>query len=93
MIWSFLQVYTFPLLLEQSDRRILTALRNSLVLYLRRPGLILLVATFVLAVAFLATMFAWPVWILLVAGLGAYLANLATLHTLAEIKERSEEAG
>ncbi|MFC1879436.1 DUF624 domain-containing protein [Chloroflexota bacterium] len=87
LLWSFLQVFTFPLLLEQSDQRIFTALRNSLVLYLRRPGLAVLVAAFVLALAFLSAMFAWPLWVVLVAGLGAYLANLAVLHILKEIND------
>jgi uncharacterized membrane protein YesL len=90
LLWFFLQVYTYPLLLEQSDRRMVTAMRNSLVLYLKRPGLAILVAAFVLAVAFLSAMFVWPLWIVLVAGFGAYLANLATLKILSEINDEQQ---
>jgi uncharacterized membrane protein YesL len=84
-LWVLVQIYTFPLLLEQSERRVLTALRNSLVLYLKRPGFALGMALFLLAVLFLLTRFVWPTWLVITAGLSAYLANHATIYLVEDL--------
>ncbi len=83
MLWLALNVYTFPLLLLQEDRRLRTALRNSLVLWMQRPlySLMLLFTCALLAWASAVYFpFAWP---LLTGALCAYLANRVVLESVA----------
>ncbi len=84
-LWLLLQTYTFPLLLEQNDRRLRVAMRNSFVLYLKRPGFSLGVGLINLALIYLSTTLLMPAWVILTASLCAYLANRATLHLVAEL--------
>jgi uncharacterized membrane protein YesL len=91
LLWVMLQLYTFPLLLEQAEQRVLTALRNSLVLYLRRPGFALGMAFFLMAALFLLTRFAWPTWLVVTAGLSAYLSNRATIYLVADLAGESPD--
>lgn len=85
-LWLMIQLYTFPLLLEQEQPRLLQALRNSLVALLRRPlhsvGYALLVVVVVVGTTFLLT----PAWVFITASLCAYLANRATLNAIAAIR-------
>lgn len=85
VLWGVLQLYTFPLLLEQKDRRIRTAVRNSLVLLLRRPAQTFgwAVAVFVLALG--SSTFFPAAWIVLTASVCLYLSNRATLEGIARI--------
>ncbi|MBN2550884.1 MAG: DUF624 domain-containing protein [Anaerolineales bacterium] len=87
VLWAAIQVYVFPLLLEQSDRRLRTALRNSLVMYLRRPLLALGVACTIGLLAYLTTLFVWPAWVAITAGLCAYLANRVVILIVGELLE------
>jgi hypothetical protein len=80
VIWDLLQIYTFPLLLEQSERKFIVALRNSLVMYLKFPGFSLGMGLIILIVAVLLTRFAWPTWLVLNAGLITYMSNRATIY-------------
>ena len=80
-VWLLLQVYTYPLLLEQEERSFIIALRNSLVFFLRAPGYSLSLAVVVLGLAVLSTYLRVP-WFLFTAGLIAYLANRGMLHLL-----------
>ena len=75
IIWLLIQTYTFPLLIEQTEPRTFLALRNSVGLFAFDPKVALGVAISILLLAYLATMFVWPSWLLFTAGLGAYLAN------------------
>jgi len=93
LLWCYIQVYTFPLLLEQEDQRLITAMRNSLVLYIKRPGLALVVATFILGIIFLTILYAWPTWIVITASLLAFLANHATIYLLSEINDPIDVEG
>jgi len=87
LIWGLVQFYTFPLLLEQSERKLGIALRNSLVMYLRLPGFSLGLSLAVLVTAMLLTRLAWPTWLVLNAGLFAYLANRATIYMIEKLGE------
>ncbi len=81
IIWLLLQIYVFPLLLEQEKSSIRTALRNSLVLYLKKPGSSLVLVLFLLVVLVLSTILVLP-WFLFAASLCAYLSNRYTLSSL-----------
>ena len=81
-LWGLLQIYSFPLLLEQTDRRLLIALRNSVVLLVRRPGLTLGLILFLAALIALSTLLLPPVWLFLTASLSAFLTNRSTIYLI-----------
>ena len=85
ILWYLLQVYTFPLLIEQKDRRLRTALRNSMVLYLRRTVLALSTAVLIAAWLYLCTRYLTPAWLIITPSLAAYLANRAAIAMLGEL--------
>lgn len=82
VLWGLLQLYTFPLLLEQQDRRMRTALRNSLVLFLRYPAFSIGLALLVALLVVVSTLFLPPFWLLFTASLSAYLANRGTIDLI-----------
>jgi len=91
VLWLAVNIYTFPLLLQQQETRLRTALRNSMVLWMRRPFHSL---TLVAACALLtwASTFYFPfAWIFLTGSLCAYLANRTVVETIAEINESDEK--
>lgn len=81
LLWIALQLFTFPLLLEQEDRGMLTALRNSLVLYLSFPKYSLLVLALVFVLAVVSTLLQVP-WFLLTVSLSAFLVSRAVAQML-----------
>jgi uncharacterized membrane protein YesL len=81
-IWFLLQCYTFPLLIEQSDRRVRVALRNSLVLYIRQPIFSASIAIVIGGWLYLCARFVLPAWFLITASLAAYFANRAVMQML-----------
>lgn len=81
-LWGFLQLYTFPLLLEQEDRRMRIALRNSLVLFLKHPAFSIGLAFFVMLLVLVSTFLLPPFWLLFTASLSAYLANRGTIDVI-----------
>lgn len=85
-LWLTIQLYTFPLLLEQQQPRLLQALRNSLVALLRRPLQSMGYAALVVAVVVGTTLLIMPAWVFITASFSAYLANRATLSAIASIR-------
>lgn len=89
IIWIELQLFTFPLLLEQADQRFIIALRNSVVLFLRYPGTTLN-ASLLIAVVVLPSLFILPpLWIFISASLCTYLSNRAVVRSVQKIKSDS----
>lgn len=84
-LWWLLQIYTFPLLLEQQNTSLRVALRNSLVFYLRQIRLALGMALLIMALIYLSIRFVPPAWGVLTISLCAYLANRMTILLIAEI--------
>lgn len=88
ILWLMIQIYHFPLLLEQEQPSIGLGLRNSLVLIAKRP-LFAVGATFVIGGLIVATtVLLWPAWMALTASICAYLANMATLDSIAKVGSR-----
>jgi uncharacterized membrane protein YesL len=89
ILWGLLQLYTFPLLLEQEEPRLRTALRNSLVLFIRRPlqmfGWSFAIFTFALGSSSLLP----PAWIVITASLCLYSSNRATIDGIAHVSKPS----
>jgi hypothetical protein len=79
VLWGLLQTYTFPLLLEQEDRRMVTAVRNSIVLFIRYPVTSLGLAFLIVLLMVVSTLLLPPSWLLVTASLGTYLANRCTI--------------
>jgi uncharacterized membrane protein YesL len=89
LLWLAIQIYLFPLLMEQEHPHLRLALRNSLVIILKRPLFTLGVT---LGIAFLivgTTLVIQPAWIFITASACAFLANQATLYAIAKITGKS----
>lgn len=84
--WILLQWFTLPLLLEQVDQRFVVALRNSLVLVLRRPWGAL--GTWLqIAVVVLPSLYVFPpAWVFITASLCAFLANRTVVKSIEALK-------
>jgi uncharacterized protein DUF624 len=86
LLWLALQIYLFPLLIEQEDPHLRLALRNSLVIILKRPlftlGMTLGIAALILGTTYMIQ----PAWIFITASACALFANQATIGSIAKIK-------
>jgi uncharacterized membrane protein YesL len=91
LIWLLVQTYTFPLLIEQTEARVLLALRNSVGLFAFNPKYALGVAMVILLLAYLTTFFVWPAWLLFTAGISAYLASRATGYIVRQILDSQKK--
>ncbi len=84
VLWLLLQMYTFPLLLEQTDQRMRVALRNSVVLYLKRAGFSLALVFIVIPFAIISTIIP-PLWIIITAAASAFLVNNCMIYLIDDI--------
>jgi uncharacterized membrane protein YesL len=84
-LWLATQIYTFPLMIEQEQPRLRLALRNSLVLILKRPLFIIGATLLIGLIAIVTTLIIQPAWMLITASFCAYLANQATVNSIAKI--------
>ncbi|MEM7331086.1 MAG: DUF624 domain-containing protein [Chloroflexota bacterium] len=82
LVWSGLQLYMFPFLMVQEDKRLMVALRNSYVALVFQPlqtfGFVILT----LALVGLSTIFALPSWIIITASLCLTISNRAAIRAL-----------
>lgn len=86
VFWAALQIYSIPLLFEQEQFNFRLALRNSLVIWLRRP-LYSLGVSLIVALLVLISTFIYPLlWLFVTAGLIAWLANKSTTHVIQVLK-------
>jgi uncharacterized membrane protein YesL len=91
VVWIELQLFTFPMLLEQADQRFGVALRNSAVIFLRWPG-VASKAMLQIVIVVLPSVFIFPpAWIVISASLSTYLANRAVQQLIQ--KSRDDPAG
>lgn len=91
--WFMIQVLTYPFLLEQTDRRLPVALRNSLVMLVRRPLFTVLTGTSIGALILLSVYLMRPAWIFLTGSLCTYLANRAVISTISKMQDQRETGG
>lgn len=92
ILWAILQLFTYPLLLEQEDRRPQTAVRNSLVILVRRPLVMLGTSAGLIALILLSVSVFLPAWFLITGSLCAYVANRAVVDTIQRIAGTVDEA-
>jgi hypothetical protein len=91
VLWLLLQTYTFPLLLEQEDQRMVTAVRNSMVLFIRYPVTSLGLALLLVLLIVVSTLLLPPSWPLVSASLGAYVANRGTIVLTTRSRSRQDQ--
>lgn len=91
--WFMIQVLTYPFLLEQTDRRLSVALRNSLVMLVRRPLFTVLTGTSIGVLILLSVYLMRPAWIFLTGSLCTYLANRAVISTISKMQDQRETGG
>ncbi len=85
LFWFALQIYLFPLLMEQEKPQLRLALRNSGVIMLKRPLFTLAAALLIGLIVVLSTFVIQPAWIFISASGCALIANQATLYAIAKI--------
>lgn len=85
LVWVVIQLYTFPLMIEQEKPLLRQALRNSFVILLKRPFYSFGIAIVVVVIAVFSTLVMLPLWALLSGSVCAYLANRATLSSIMRI--------
>jgi uncharacterized membrane protein YesL len=81
-LWLTLQIYVFPLLLEQVEPKLGLAFRNSLVLMLRRPMYSFGAALLLIVLAVGSTILIAPAWFVITGAVCAYLANRVVLNSI-----------
>jgi len=81
--WLLVQIYTFPLLIEQDDPRLLLALRNSAVLWFKNVRFSLLLSVIIILLV-VGSYYLYPLWFVITSSLIAYLANLGVVYLLSK---------
>ena len=81
--WMLLQIYTFPLLIQQEKPRLVLALRNSAILWFKHSIFSLLLSV-VISVLVVVSLYLFPLWFVISASLIAYLANLGVVYLLSK---------
>ena len=91
VIWLALQIYTFPLLIEQEHPQLRLALRNSLIILLKRPLFTLGAVLLIVVLAVFSTLVIFPAWFFVTASVCAYIANLATVNSIAKVNGKKPD--
>lgn len=82
MIWIMLQLFIFPLLIEQREKSLLDAVRNSILLFLRYPGPAYFTAFLVSAFALVSVWLFGIPWLIFLGGLCAYLITTTLMYVI-----------
>jgi uncharacterized membrane protein YesL len=92
LLWTAIQLYTFPFLLEQADVQLRTAMRNSLVIIIKRPALTILVFSGIAIVIGTSTFLIGPAWAFITGSLCTYWANRAVIDSIAKLKGKTAQS-
>lgn len=82
-VWMLLQIYTFPLMIQQEKPRFILALRNSAILWFKHT-LFSLLLSMVIIILVAASSYLFPLWFVITASLIAYLTNLGVVYLLSK---------
>jgi uncharacterized membrane protein YesL len=85
VIWGSMQFYIFPFLIEQKDRRLKVAVRNTLVMSLRSPLRTFGLAIGVMALTLIAAQYFAPALAIFLVSLSAYYANRTVIRTIDDL--------
>ncbi|GIV81061.1 MAG: hypothetical protein KatS3mg051_0415 [Anaerolineae bacterium] len=86
--WTLIQLLTYPFLLEQSDRRLRVAIRNSLVMLLRRPLFTVFTGISIGVLILVSIYLVLPAWTFVTGSLCTYLANRAVISTINSMQDQ-----
>ncbi len=81
LIYSCLMIYIFPLLLEQEDPSLKTALRNSVAAFARFMGQSFGLLVFIIILAVVSILLP-PLWFVITVSIMAYLTNWQTIRVI-----------
>lgn len=81
--WVLIQIYTFPILIQQNNPRLLLALRNSVVLWFKYIIFSTLLSVIII-VLIVVSVYMYPLWFVITASLIAYLTNLGVIYLLSK---------
>jgi hypothetical protein len=81
--WMLLQIYTFPLLIQQEKPLLSLALRNSAILWFKH-SIFSLLLSFAIIVLVVVSLYLFPLWFVISASLIGYLANLGVVFLLSK---------
>ena len=91
VVFSSMQLYMFPLLLEQVEPSLKNAIRNSFLIFVRFPlhtfGLLILITLLIL----ISTLMAQWLWPLVTAGVSTYFANRLLIHLVARMPRAEDQ--
>ncbi len=90
LIYTCMQIYTYPFLLEQDTPSIKMAIRNSFAVFVRFMGRSFGMLLFFLLLAVISTLLP-PLWILLTMSLIVYISNWLTLDSIQKLREIEKE--
>jgi len=90
VVWTLVSFFTLPMLVEQKKPNLFLAMRNSLILFLRRPLPTLGLVIMILAVDFASIYFLLPIWIFIMASLTTYTISRYTIKSIIKINESVE---
>jgi len=79
--WIFFQVYSLPFFVQQEKPKVIMAIRNSVILWLKNP-IFSVILTLVLLVIIIISTLLPPFWLLITTSLVTYIANLAVVFLL-----------
>jgi len=82
IIWIMLQLFIFPLLIEQYEKGLLNAVRSSILLFFKHPGPAYLTAFLVSAFALVSIWLFGTPWFIFLGGLCAYLITTTLMYVL-----------
>ncbi len=91
LIWVIAQLFTFPLVIEQTVHRLGYAFYNSIVLMIRTPVLWFLSGIAILAFTVFSSILFLPAWIFITGSLFAYLSNHSTIAQIRRIQVRDQQ--
>jgi uncharacterized membrane protein YesL len=92
LIYTCMQIYTFPFLLEQEEPILKTALRNSFAVFIRFMGRTLGLL-FLFVVIGVISILLPPLWVLITVSLILYLCNWQTLVVIHKLRIEEKDSG
>ena len=82
-VWMLLQIYTFPLMIQQEKPRFILALRNSAILWFKHSIFSLLLSV-IISILVIISIYLFPLWFVISASLIAYIINLGVFYLLSK---------
>lgn len=89
LLWLGMQLYLFPLLIEQTDKRIRLVFRNALILTLGNVGLTVWLGLLLLSVILVSSVLTGPVLLILISFLG--VAQTLALQEILTAQDKEDK--